>query len=93
MDDHTYNNWVKIKETFEASGNLDNMFYKRACEDSQKKICKNYIKEFFNKKWKNSLKNHLLTRMKKMIKTIFALSLIYATLIGLWIYWGLTHAY
>ena len=32
MDDHTYNNWVKIKETFEASGNLDNMFYKRACE-------------------------------------------------------------
>ena len=32
MDDHTYNNWVKIKETFEASENTDNMFYKRACE-------------------------------------------------------------
>lgn len=32
MDQHTYNNWVKIKETFEASGNLNNMFYKRACE-------------------------------------------------------------
>ena len=32
MDQHTYNNWVKIKETFEASGNLDNMFYKRAVE-------------------------------------------------------------
>ena len=32
MDQHTYNNWVKIKETFEASGNMDNMFYKRACE-------------------------------------------------------------
>jgi len=32
MDDRTYRNWVKIKETFEASGNLDNMFYKRACE-------------------------------------------------------------
>ena len=31
MDDHTYNNWVKIKETFEASGNTDNMFYKRSC--------------------------------------------------------------
>jgi hypothetical protein len=31
MDEHTYNNWVKIKETFEASGNTDNMFYKRAC--------------------------------------------------------------
>jgi len=32
MDQHTYNNWVKIKETFEASGNLNNMFYRRACE-------------------------------------------------------------
>ena len=32
MDQHTYDNWVKIKETFEASGNLDNMFYKRAIE-------------------------------------------------------------
>jgi hypothetical protein len=30
MDDHTYNNWVKVKETFEQSGNTDNMFYKRA---------------------------------------------------------------
>lgn len=30
MDQHTYNNWVKIKETFEASGNTENMFYKRA---------------------------------------------------------------
>jgi hypothetical protein len=32
MDQHTYNNWVKIKETFEASGNMNNMFYKRAVE-------------------------------------------------------------
>lgn len=32
MDDHTFANWVKIKETFETSGNTDNMFYKRACE-------------------------------------------------------------
>jgi hypothetical protein len=32
MDDHTYQNWVKIKTTFEASGNTDNMFYRRACE-------------------------------------------------------------
>ena len=31
MDQHTYENWVKIKETFEQSGNTDNMFYKRAC--------------------------------------------------------------
>jgi hypothetical protein len=32
MDDHTYQNWVKIKETFEESGNTNNMFYKRACD-------------------------------------------------------------
>jgi hypothetical protein len=32
MDQHTYNNWVRIKETFEKSGNTNNMFYKRACE-------------------------------------------------------------
>jgi len=32
MDQHTYENWVKIKETFEASGNTDNMFYKRAVQ-------------------------------------------------------------
>jgi ribosomal protein S19E (S16A) len=31
MDEHTYANWVKVKETFEASGNTDNFFYKRAC--------------------------------------------------------------
>jgi hypothetical protein len=35
MDQHTYNNWVRIKETFEASGNTDNMFYKRAVEISK----------------------------------------------------------
>jgi hypothetical protein len=32
MDSHTLSNWIKIKETFEKSGNTDNMFYKRACE-------------------------------------------------------------
>ena len=32
MDDHTYQNWVKIKETFVSSGNTENMFYKRAVE-------------------------------------------------------------
>ena len=32
MDQHTYDNWVKIKATFEQSGNTDNMFYKRAVE-------------------------------------------------------------
>jgi len=31
MDSHTLNNWVKIKETFEKSGNTDNQYYKRAC--------------------------------------------------------------
>jgi len=32
MDQRTYENWVKIKATFEESGNTDNMFYYRACE-------------------------------------------------------------
>jgi hypothetical protein len=32
MDQHTYNNWVRIKETMEASGNTNNMFYTRACQ-------------------------------------------------------------
>ena len=31
MDEHTYNNWVKVKKTFEESGNTNNMFYQRAC--------------------------------------------------------------
>lgn len=31
MDKHTYDNWVKIKETFEKSGNTNNFFYVRAC--------------------------------------------------------------
>jgi hypothetical protein len=32
MDQRTYDNWVKIKQTFEESGNTDNMFYTRAVE-------------------------------------------------------------
>ena len=32
MDQRTLNNWVKIKQTFEESGNTSNMFYTRACE-------------------------------------------------------------
>ena len=32
MDSHTLNNWMKIKQTFEESGNTSNMFYTRACE-------------------------------------------------------------
>ena len=32
MDQHTYDNWVKVKETFEASGNTNNFFYKRALQ-------------------------------------------------------------
>ena len=31
MDQHSLDNWVEIKETFEESGNTDNMFYQRAC--------------------------------------------------------------
>jgi hypothetical protein len=32
MDQRTYDNWVKIKQTFEESGNTNNMFYTRAVE-------------------------------------------------------------
>ena len=31
MDDHTYENWVRVKESLEGSGKTDNMFYQRAC--------------------------------------------------------------
>ena len=31
MDKHTYDNWVRVKETFEESGNTENYFYTRAC--------------------------------------------------------------
>ena len=32
MDQHTYDNWVKIKDMYENSGNIENVFYKRAVE-------------------------------------------------------------
>jgi hypothetical protein len=32
MPEPELENWKKIKETMEASGNIDNMFYKRAIE-------------------------------------------------------------
>ena len=38
MDQYTYDNWVKIKETFENSGNMKNMFYIRLCEIVKTKI-------------------------------------------------------
>jgi len=47
MDNHTYNNWVKIKETFESSGNTNNMFYKRACEIVKTK--RDPMNKFFGK--------------------------------------------
>jgi|TARA_B100001094_G_scaffold281968_1_gene293775 ribosomal protein S19E (S16A) len=31
MHSEEYSNWVKIKKTFEESGNTDNYFYVRAC--------------------------------------------------------------
>ena len=31
MDEHTRQNWVKIKATLEAAGKTDCQFYKRAC--------------------------------------------------------------
>jgi hypothetical protein len=47
MDDHTYQNWVKIKFTFESSGNTNNMFYRRACEIVKTK--KDPMDKFWNK--------------------------------------------
>ncbi len=38
MDQNTYDNWVKIKNIFEKSGNLDNVFYKRSCEIVKSRI-------------------------------------------------------
>lgn len=46
MNDHTYQNWVKIKDSFEKSGNTDNMFYKRACEIVKTK--KDPLEKFWN---------------------------------------------
>jgi hypothetical protein len=48
MDQHTYDNWVKIKETFEKSGNMKNMFYTRACEIV--KTRKDPLEKFLNGK-------------------------------------------
>ena len=48
MDDHTYQNWVKIKEQFESSGNTNNMFYKRACEIIKTK--RDPMEKFWNQK-------------------------------------------
>jgi hypothetical protein len=32
MDQTTRDNWKKVKEAMEASGNTNNMYYKRACQ-------------------------------------------------------------
>ena len=29
MDKYTYENWVRVKTTFEESGNTDNLFYQK----------------------------------------------------------------
>lgn len=47
MDQDTYNNWVKIKNKFEESGNTENHFYKRACEIIRTK--KDPFERHFNK--------------------------------------------
>ena len=31
MHPDEFSNWVRIKETFEESGNTDNFYYRRAC--------------------------------------------------------------
>lgn len=52
MDEHTYNNWVRIKQTFESSGNTDNLFYRRAVEIVKSKI--DPYAKFFNNDKTNS---------------------------------------
>jgi len=32
MDNQTRENWKRIKDVMEESGNTNNMYYKRACE-------------------------------------------------------------
>jgi hypothetical protein len=32
LDQTTRENWKKVKEAMEASGNTNNMYYKRACQ-------------------------------------------------------------
>lgn len=46
MDNHTYENWAKIKKAFEESGNTNNMFYRRACEIIKTK--KDPLDKFWN---------------------------------------------
>ena len=48
MDQHTYDNWAKIKQTFEKSGNTNNMFYTRACEIVKTKL--DPMDKFWNNK-------------------------------------------
>lgn len=31
MDKTSYENWVRVKESLEESGNTDNFYYRRAC--------------------------------------------------------------
>jgi len=31
MDQTSYDNWVRVKESMEESGNTENFYYKRAC--------------------------------------------------------------
>ena len=46
MDQRTFQNWVRIKEAMEESGNTQNMFYKRACEivKTRKDPLENFLK-------------------------------------------------
>lgn len=48
MDQHTYDNWVKIKQTLEQSGKTNNMFYTRACEIVKTK--RDPLEKFLNSK-------------------------------------------
>lgn len=48
MDEHTRQNWQKIKDALEASGKTDCQFYKRACAILRTGI--DPMEDFFNRK-------------------------------------------
>lgn len=48
MDEHTFNNWVKVKKSLEKSGKTDNYFYLRACQ-----IVQSGGKKDLDGPWKN----------------------------------------
>lgn len=51
MDNNTYQNWLKVKEGLEKSGNTNNDYYKRSCVivNTKKDPFSNIIDPFNNR--------------------------------------------